>query len=187
MDHLGDHATDLCHKGIGCNNSHSTVTRILAPNAFKAAGLTVQYEVRNLVTCLDIRPADLLVHRPTPLTSGQSVPIEFDVTGMSAFRTDFAKLGARKAYAVADATGKRKIADLANKVVSLPNDSPPNDVRLGWVFVPFAFDSLGAPSTTTLKVEEEHAKRVVIRCGCSYGHVKQSIFQKFRKHLFLIP
>ncbi len=78
------------------------------------------------------------------------------------------KLGAWKAQAVADTAEQRKLADLAIKVGSLPNNSQPNECCLGWEFVPLAFDSLGTPSTTISNVVEEHAKQVAMRSGCSY-------------------
>ncbi len=85
----------------------------------------MQYEARNPLAGLVIRPADILVHTRTLVSPGPVVPIADDIIKASSFRKASKKLGARNAQTTADDAEKRRLADIANIVASLPNDNKP--------------------------------------------------------------
>eukprot|EP00177_Eucheuma_denticulatum_P005118 GFKZ01009324.1.p2 GENE.GFKZ01009324.1~~GFKZ01009324.1.p2 ORF type:complete len:142 (-),score=6.63 GFKZ01009324.1:74-499(-) len=108
---LSDHALDLCKQGLGYSNRHKAVYALLGKDLFSAAGLNVQYEVPNLLSGLNARPADVLV---TPRQDGSSqlppLPVAYDITAVSPFQKTTMRVGAKASGAVALATEKRKHA-----------------------------------------------------------------------------
>eukprot|EP00177_Eucheuma_denticulatum_P004718 GFKZ01008573.1.p2 GENE.GFKZ01008573.1~~GFKZ01008573.1.p2 ORF type:complete len:187 (-),score=9.65 GFKZ01008573.1:437-997(-) len=90
MYNLGDHAADLCSKGIGWKNSHDIIVQVLGTHLFKAAGVGVGYKVKYLLPGLHARSAYMLVHpRSSPADSVPPLPEAFDATASLCFQLSF--------------------------------------------------------------------------------------------------
>ena len=87
------------------------------------------------------------------------------------------RLGARGPHKVADGASERKIQDFTQKVAQAP-PAALNGGRLGFRFIPLAFDSLGTPSEKSAVVIDEYAEKTALRNGTSTGSVKCKIHQK---------
>eukprot|EP00177_Eucheuma_denticulatum_P001551 GFKZ01002779.1.p2 GENE.GFKZ01002779.1~~GFKZ01002779.1.p2 ORF type:complete len:150 (+),score=4.15 GFKZ01002779.1:160-609(+) len=62
MDHLGNHATDLYPNSIGWKNRYQVIVDMLDAGLLQAAGVGVDYEVKQLLSGFHARPADIVVH-----------------------------------------------------------------------------------------------------------------------------
>lgn len=124
-----------------------------------------------LLPGLNARRMDIQVHpqchaRNTP----PHLPVAYEIT-VSSGRAD-------------DNTAEKwKKGDLATKVATIAGEALLGLSRLGWNFVPLAFDSLGSPSVTTItsltasKVMGRYAAAVASRSGWLTG-VKTHLYQK---------
>lgn len=179
LDPRGDHAT-ICSHGFGLVHRHNTVRNVFARHVFRGAGLAYSLEVPFLLPNSAARPADILV-QPSPPAPGLPCdkPTAYDVTICSPFRRGMMYPAARQSAGAAEAADVRKRQALERTIRStllIDDHLPPPP--LDWHFQPLSFDTLGAPSQSTLHVIHEHAKLIALRSSCTIASAQARIHQR---------
>ena len=179
MDARGDHAT-ICSHGFGTMHRHDTVRNVPARHLFRVAGLAYWLELPFLIPNTAARPADILVQPPPPAPGlPPEKPTAYDVTICSPFRRRILYHAARHRGGATDAASVRKSKALQHTIrnallVEDDHRPPPIDGH----FQPLSFDALGAPSQSTVRIIEDHAKFMALRNACTIATAKSRNHQR---------
>ena len=179
MDARSDHAT-ICSYGFGKVHWHNTVRNVLTRHLLRVAGLAYSLEVPFLILSNTARSADILVQSPPPApVLPPDKPTAYDFTICSPFRRGMLYHAACHRGGATDAASVRKSKALEltirNALLIEDHHRPP---PLDWHFQPLSFDALGAPSQSTVRINEDHAKLMALRNSCTIATAKSRIQQR---------